>query len=323
MHRRFTIVARALAICGLTISAAAAGTGAAAATPAPAPLPVPYSFLGSAVLAGLAVDADPPGANDWSCKPSAAHPEPVVLVHGLTGNKNTNWQTYAPLLANNGYCVFALTYGQTPYLPAPLNQEFGGLTSMESSAVQVGAFVDKVRAATGAKKVDILGHSEGTVVPDYYAKFLGGAQYIDKYISLAPIWHGTNPAGLNTISVLGTPFGLTPALDGALAPYFASGPELLTDSAFIAKLRSGGTPAVEGINYTNIVTRYDELVQPYTSGIQDGMTNYTVQDYCPLDFAEHFEIVADPVAAGLVLNALDPAYTRPVPCTLVLPFLGS
>jgi len=75
---------------------------------------------------------------------------------------------------------------------------------------------------------------------------------------------------LNTISVLGTPFGLTPALDGALAPYFASGPELLTDSAFIAKLRSGGTPAVEGINYTNIVTRYDELVQPYTSGIRTG-----------------------------------------------------
>ncbi len=99
--------------------------------------------------------------------------------------------------------------------------------------------------------------------------------------------------------------------------------ELLSDSAFIAKLRSGGTPAVPGVAYTNIVTRYDELVQPYTSGIQSGMTNYTVQDYCPLDLTEHFQIAADPVAAGLVLNALDPAHPRPVPFTLALPLVGS
>ena len=38
--------------------------------------------------------------------------------------------------------------------------------------------------------------------------------------------------------------------------------------------------------------------------------------------AEHFEIASDPVAAGYVLNALDPAHPRPVPCTVVLPFEG-
>jgi hypothetical protein len=79
---------------------------------------------------------------------------------------------------------------------------------------------------------------------------------------------------------------------------------------------------VKGISYTNIVTKYDELVSPYTSGIQAGMTNYTVQDFCDQDYTEHFEIAADPVAAQLVLNALDPAHQHTVPCRLVLPFEG-
>jgi triacylglycerol esterase/lipase EstA (alpha/beta hydrolase family) len=317
--RRTSFAATALAgVLALTVALTLAGRPAGAS----ARYQVPYDFLVSAVAAGAKFDGDPPGANDFSCRPSAAHPRPVVLVHGLTGNKTTNWQTYAPLLADNGYCVFALTYGQTPYLPAPANQAFGGLTAMEQSAVQLKTFVAKVLAATHASKVDILGHSEGTVVPDYYAKFLGGARYIDNYISLAPIWHGTNPAGLATLTALGTPFGASAALDRVLGSFFASGPELLAGSPFVAKLRSGGTPAVPAIKYTNIVTKYDELVVPYTSGVQAGMTNYVVQNYCALDLSEHFEIAADPVAAQLVLNTLDPAHRHAVPCRLVLPFVG-
>ncbi len=88
------------------------------------------------------------------------------------------------------------------------------------------------------------------------------------------------------------------------------------------KMREGGV-AVDGVDYTNIMTEYDELVVPYTSGRQKGMRNVVVQDHCDTDFTEHFEIAADPVAAAVVLNALDPAHPRPVPCTVVAPFVGS
>jgi triacylglycerol lipase len=309
---------RALAVL-LALALTVAGTGRAVAQDK---LPVPYDFLSSAVLAGAQMQQDPPGANDWHCTPSKAHPEPVILVHGLFGNQATNWQTYAPLLKNNGYCVYALTYGQSSAAPAPFTNTFGGLTKIEQSAKQLKAFVAKVRNQTGARKVDILGHSEGTVMPDYYAKFLGGARYIDKYVSLAPLWHGTDLAGLSTVTQLAAAFGYTGSSDQLFGDYFASGDEMTTGSAFMKKLRSGGTPAVNGISYTNIVTKYDELVSPYTSGIQAGMKNYTVQDFCSQDYTEHFEIAADPVAAQIVLNTLDPAHKHAVPCRLVLPFEG-
>jgi triacylglycerol lipase len=294
-----------------TTVVAVGADGASATTPH---YPVPYDFLTPAVLAGLRVDADPPGANIWTCHPSPAHPEPVVLVHGTGGNKNDNWQTFAPLLANNGYCVYAFTYGVLPGAGLPLSQ-VGGLAPIESSAVQMASFVDRVLAATGASKVDIVGHSQGTFMPDYYAKFLGGANKIDKYVSLASLWHGTNLLAAGTLMKLGAAYGFH-----VNEQAFGAGGEMIAGSQFVATLRSGGTPAVAGITYTNIVTKHDELVVPYTSGIEAGMTNIVVQNQCGLDLSDHVELAADPVAAADVLNALDPAHPRPVPCRLVLPF---
>jgi triacylglycerol lipase len=304
--RRLTSVAAVLACSAALVLAASPAS-------ARTKYPVRYDFLTSAVLAGLRVGADPPGANIWTCRPSAAHPNPVVLVHGTGGNENDNWQTYAPLLANNGYCVYAFTYGVLPGVGVPLNQ-VGGITTIESSAAQMAAFVDRVLAATGATKVDVVGHSQGTLMPDYYAKFLGGAAKIDKYVSLAPLWHGTNLAESATLAQLGAAYGFT-----LPEPAFGSAPEMLAGSPFLAQL---GDVRVPGITYTNISTRYDELVVPYTSGIEPGMTNITVQQQCAADFSDHLEIVADPVAAADVLNALDPAHPRKVPCQLVLPFVG-
>ena len=282
---------------------------ASAQTPA-SDYPVPYNFLPYAIIGGA--DEKPPGANDWDCRPSERHPRPVVLVHGLMGNKSSNWQTYAPLLANNGYCVFALTYGQKP---VPGNEVFGGLAAMQKSAEELDAFVAKVLEATGAAEVDIVGHSEGTLMPNYYVNFLGGAQFVKRYISIAPIWHGTWAAAPASIAAAA---GQDPE---ASSPICTACAQFAPDSTFMQKMRAGGV-VVPGVQYTNIVTRWDELVLPYTSGIQKGMKNFVLQDGCQQDFSEHFEIVSDRRASVIVLNALDPSRSRPLPCEPVAPFVG-
>jgi triacylglycerol lipase len=268
--------------------------------------PVPYDFLPSAVYGGATREL--PGANDWSCEPTKAHPRPVVLVHGTFATKEENWQTYAPLLANNGYCVFALDYGHNPAYPGA--DYVGGLLPMEQSAQELKEFVAKVRAATGARKVDLVGHSQGTLMPNYYVKFLGGADSVKKYVSLASLWHGTNVAQPSKAFAL--LFGREEA-----TPFCQACGQFPPGSDFMTKMRGGGGPAVDGVDYTNIVTVYDELVVPYWSGIEPGMRNVVLQNVCPQDGSEHGQIAASPNVARIVLNTLDPARAEPVQCRVV------
>lgn len=283
--------------------------------------PVPWTFSANILAAPTGPDTPPPGANDWSCEPTAAHPEPVVLVHGLFATQTDDWQTYGPLLANHGYCVFSLTYGNQASQPWPMN-DFGGLPAMEQSATVLGEFVDKVLAATGASKVDLVGHSEGATMPYWYLKYDGGAAKVAKMVGLAPVVHGTGAPSSSYTQLLAA-FGLPLPQDTDWASYCEACTEFSPDSDFIRKLDDGPI-TVSGVDYTQIVTEDDELVVPYTSGIIDepGSTNFVVQDQCPLDGADHLAIVSDPVAARDVLNALDPAHAEPVPCTVVLPVIG-
>ncbi len=305
--RRLGRIAAAAALTAALHGGLAATTHA---DPAPVPpYPVPHQFLLDATLAALqGGGGSPPGTNDWSCKPSAAHPEPVILIHGFLANRNDNWQTYGPLLANNGYCVFALTYGSPDANPDAL---LGGLTPMQGSAATLDAFVDRVRQATGAPEVALVGHSEGATMPYWYLKFGGGAAKVATMIGLAPVVHGL---GGRDLAATGIDTG------SADAP---SAFQFLATSEFTRELTEGGV-TVPGVAYTQIVTRYDDLVIPYTAGIVDepGSTNYVVQDLCHQDYADHLSINSDPATARLVLNALDPEHAQPVECTLVLPAIG-
>ncbi|MDJ0385391.1 alpha/beta fold hydrolase [Streptomyces sp. G-G2] len=262
------------------------------------------------VPAGSAQAASAPysGWNNWSCKPSAAHPRPVVLVHGTFGNSIDNWLGFAPYLVDRGYCVYSLDYGQLPGVPL-----FNGLGPIDKSAGQLDVFVDKVLASTGAAKTDIVGHSQGGMMPNYYLKFLGGAAKVNAMVGIAPDNHGTTLLGLTQ---------LLPYFPGAGDLISSATPGLadqIAGSPFITKLNAGGD-TVPGVAYTVITTKFDEVVTPYRTQFLDGpnVHNVLLQDLCGVDLSEHVAIgLTDRIAWHEAANALDPQHARRTTCASV------
>ncbi|MFI6996744.1 esterase/lipase family protein [Nocardia sp. NPDC050175] len=283
--RGFRLCAAGLSVLALTCLSATAF--------ADAPAPVQGS-------SDVDVVPPPPGANDWSCRPSAAHPRPIVLAHGTFENRLDNWFAMSPRLAAAGYCVYAPDFG------LGLGGTVSGLGPMRESAQEISDFIDRVLTTTGAQQVDIVGHSQGGMLPRYYLKNLGGAAKVHTLIGLAPDNHGT------TWGLVGLPITLVPPATNLVCP---SCTEQLPTSEFITQLNSGGETQ-PGVSYTVIASKYDEFATPYSTGFLNGpdVDNITLQDVCPGDFSEHMAITSDPVTIQLVLNALDPEHKAPVPC---------
>ncbi|MFJ5308876.1 esterase/lipase family protein [Streptomyces sp. NPDC088350] len=276
--------------------------------------PLTALLLTAAVVAvpaatARAATASSSGWNDYDCRPSAAHPHPVVLVHGTFANGTDNWLALAPYLEARGYCVFSFDYGQLPGVPLVY-----GLGPIDQSAAQLQAYVDQVLAATGAAKADLVGHSQGGMMPRYYLKFLGGAAKVNTLVGIAPDNHGTTLDGL-------TP--LLPYFPGAQDVISTAAPALadqIAGSAFLTKLNAGGD-TVPGVHYTVIATRYDEVVTPYSSQFLSGsdVRNVLIQNLCSLDLSEHALLgLTDRIAFHEVANALDPAHATTTNCLSAL-----
>ncbi|RBM12580.1 lipase [Prauserella sp. PE36] len=292
--------ARALAAFALA-TVTALGAGTAQATPQ-AEAPPQNNFVSALAYSLAHPTATPPGANDFSCRPGPEHPNPVVLVHGTFENRYNNWAALSPRLAEQGYCVFALNYGGLAGNPIQ------GTGDIPASAARLAAFVDDVLAATGAEKVDLVGHSQGGLMPRYYIDNLGGAAEVASLVALTPSNHGTTLFGLSKLLNV-IPAELVNLLCAACRQQFAG-------SDFLTELNADGEtdPAVD---YTVIATVFDEVVTPYTSSFlapAPNVTNQTLQDFCPGRLTEHVGISYDPAALRLVENALDPANASPPVC---------
>ncbi|ORM25209.1 lipase [Williamsia sp. 1135] len=268
----------------------------------------------------------PAGANDWSCRPGEAHPRPVVLVHGTWADMATTWKSLSPALKEQGYCVFALNYGTSdPQTGQNLLDLVGG-NSIERSAATLAEFVSKVKSATGAGQVDIVGHSQGALVSRQYLKFNGGTNtanparnQVNTLVSLAGTNHGTTFNFNQEIGAIAQLLGV-PVVKLAATTVGPSYVQQMVGSHFLTKLNAGGD-TMPSVDYVAIGTKNDLMVTPpertfLKAGPGATVQNVWVQDGCSAAVVDHGAVTSSPRSVWLTLNALDPAYgaAHEAPC---------
>ncbi|MBH0781327.1 alpha/beta fold hydrolase [Nocardia sp. NEAU-351] len=267
-------------------------------------------------------DVAPPGTNDWNCKPTAAHPRPVVALHGTWMNAYNGYAYMGQPLKDAGFCVFTFNYGRSNLLQG------GGVGSVlpgvmgtgyiEDSAKQLARFVDRVVTATGADKVDIIAHSQAGPMASYYTKFENGAPRVQNLITLGATNHGTTLDGIGALGRAVNNLGID--VLGFVEIFVGhAGIQQTVGSNFVNKLNAGGD-TVPGIDYTVIGTRYDEITTPFDltflkAGPGATVNNVVLQDGCDQDFSDHLTMLYSPRALSLVLRALDPAGHPGLVCT--------
>ncbi|MCF2707136.1 lipase [Arcanobacterium haemolyticum] len=248
------------------------------------------------------------------------------------------WAFYAPELVARGLCVYTFNYN-----PSVKNLRTGQLDeaaafsgNIMSSAAFMSGFVDRVLESTGADKVDLIGHSQGGgPLPRAYIKYFGGNDKVRHLVGLTPSNRGTTVWGITKLieraerdGVINGVYLGDQAADINTAQYgrdknIEALGQQMEGSPFITALNEGGM-TFEGIEYTVIATKLDDVVTPYTNSFLDAaenVTNITIQDVCAWDHTDHLGATYDPVSFEVAYNALYPEYAAPVTCRYVPPII--
>lgn len=283
VFRRLTLVASVLAL----IASLAPGARATVTDP---PFSVPDATLDAAL--------DCRAFDGREVAPEAAAfldtvtTEPVLLVHGTftNGDENHRW-ALAEALADAGFSPCWVTYPNR------------GLDDMQVSAEYVARAIERLAAAAG-RQVDVLGHSQGALLPRWAVRFwpTGSRANVDDLVLLAGPHHGTE--AIRGYGAFGD--------EGRCQPWLCTGAFWQFDpaSAFIGALNAP-QETFEEHDVTTIYTELDELVRPVESAaLSDpdpstpNVVNVKVQDVCPARPVDHAGLFIDHVMFRLAVHAL-------------------
>jgi len=209
----------------------------------------------------------------------AAPPDPVIIVAG----------TFSPAVANEPLAARLRADG---YDARIFELPTLGLQDINLTARSLGAYVAQVRAATGASRVDLVGHSQGGLVARSYVKDFGGATSVDSLITLGTPNRGTSVA--NLVSFLG--LGNCLSVDAC--------EQMSIGSSYLDQLNAGDD-TIGSVRYTTFRTLQDELVRPVDNAtLYDGATNVLVQSRCWLRVVGHIGLILDGAVYSGIAQAL-------------------
>lgn len=245
--------------------------------------------LSMALAAPAVVHAVEPRLNTPAAKLEAAltcHGElvdskrtPVLLVHGTNVTREENWDwSYARGLDAQKipWCA--------PQIPLRATGDL-------QDNVEYVVYATKFMARKAGRRISIVGASQGGMLPRWMLRFWPSTRkMVDDMIGVVPSNHGTDAAGCE-------------------ATCQPAGHQQSTGSNFLKALNAK-RETWSGVSYTNIVTKRDTVVVPYTSGeLTTGagrITNVATQDVCPTDLLEHILTpTIGTVAFALMLDALN------------------
>ena len=218
-----------------------------------------------------------------------AKTNPILLVAGttMTPDINFSWNYERAFKEQNiPFCTVTLP-----------NHE---MSDIQTAGEYIVYAIRRIHQISG-RKVDILGYSQGGMVPRWALRFWPDTRaMVDDFVAIDPSNHGTLDAN---------------AL--CLAPNAPAIWQQRENSHFLQALNSGAE-TFAGISYTVIYSRTDEVVFPNLnaegcSALHTGqgqIANIAVQDICPWDVSDHLAMGSyDPVAYALAMDA----FTHPGP----------
>jgi hypothetical protein len=107
-------------------------------------------------------------------------PRPVVLLHGYAQGRSS-------------YAVLAERLRRAGLGPI-VGFEYWTMAPVERSAARLARLVARVRADTGAARVDVVGHSMGGIVARAYVAWHGGGEAVRNLVTIGSPHRGTRAA---------------------------------------------------------------------------------------------------------------------------------
>ena len=198
---------------------------------------------------------DPDGDGVFDCPDYTK--DPVLLVHGYMGGLDITWTMIEYKLVRDGW--------PPEFLLSPTFRDVMGCNPEHGDEIE--AWVRELQARTGRDKVDVVAHSMGGVDIRWYIKHRCGYRHIRDVVTLAGAHHGSFVGCLDVARTCG---GVDLCRPFAPADAWRDNPLLVEVNA------CDETPG-DGILYTSVWSRNDEIIRPQESSVLAGARNVRLE----------------------------------------------